>query len=128
MKTPKLIILTLITILFSACSNSDSPPSENAFSKLIIGKWTTETSPICNYREFKSDGTVVYTQDNCTTPIIDNLTYKIEGNTLKLYNNVHGTTATDLETIISLTESEMKISFSGGSAAATEYRTFYKIK
>lgn len=128
MKTPKLIILIIITILFSACSNSDSPSSENAFSKLIIGKWTTETSPVCGYREFKSDGTMVYTQEICTTPIIDNFTYKIEGNILKLYSNVHGDTATDIETIISLTSTEMKVSFSGGSALPTEYRTFYKIK
>lgn len=128
MKTPNFILLLLIAMLIVSCTNSDSPTTENPFSKLIIGKWTRETSPICNYREFKSDGTVVYTQDNCTTPIIDNLTYKIEGNTLKLFNNVHGTTATNLETIISITESEMKVSFSGGSALPTEYRTFYKIK
>lgn len=128
MKKTKFIIVLLMAIVFVSCTNSDSPTTENPFSKLIIGKWTTETSPICDYREFKSNGTMVNTQNNCATPIVDNFTYKIEGNVLKLYSNVHGVTATDIENIISLTENEMKISFSGGSGAATEYRTFYKIK
>jgi uncharacterized protein (TIGR03066 family) len=128
MKKSKFIVLLLICLAFVSCTNSDSPTAENPFSKLIIGKWTTETSPVCDYREFKSDGTMVYTQNICSTPIIDNFTYKIEGNILKLFSNVHGDNATDIENIISLTENEMKISFSGGSGAATEYRTFYKIK
>jgi uncharacterized protein (TIGR03066 family) len=128
MKKSKFIILLLICLAFVSCTTSDSPVSENSFSKLIVGKWTTETSPVCDYREYKSDGKMVYSQNICTIPIVYNFTYKIEGNILKLFSNVHGVTATDLETIISLTETEMKVSFSGGSALPKEYRTFYKIK
>lgn len=128
MKKSKFIVLLLICLAFVSCTSSDTPVSESSFSKLIVGKWTTETAPVCGYREFKSDGTMVYTQNICTTPIVDNFTYKIEGNILKLFSNVHGDNATDIENIISLTSTEMKVSFSGGSALPTEYRTYYKIK
>lgn len=119
MKIKKIVTIFFISILFSltACSSDKDSETNNSSSNLIIGKWTWQepTAKCPSYREFKINKTLTYMQfdGNCKA-LIDNLTYELIGNKIKI-----GTDEDETETIIELTDKIMKTTFVNFSGTQT---------
>lgn len=116
-----LILLTAFSL--NSCNSGGESETNDTSSNLIIGKWTWQKpSGKCpSYREFKNNKTLTYMQfnENCKA-LIDNLTYQLVGNKIKI-----GTDEDVTETVIELTDKIMTITFV--SYNGVQKRTYNRI-
>lgn len=137
MKTSALITLTLVSVLiFTSCNKDNDDQSE---TQSIVGKWRTvkfdyyvngafdetqttveENSTCPDYVEFKANDTYVVIENdaNCNATADESGTYEFNGT--NIITNSNGSTETS--TVISLTNTDLKIDFTD-SSGGTEYKS-----
>lgn len=136
MKKKLLLTLTFVlTLIFTGCNKDDDESSTQS----IVGKWRTvkfeyytdgvldetettveENSTCPDYIEFKANGTYVVIDNdaNCNSTADESGTYVYNGTTISTTSGG----STDISTVITLTNTDLKTDFTETSSGGTVYK------
>ena len=130
----KLVITLALVAIFSGCNNNDEGANQS-----IVGKWRTvkfdyyingvfdetqttveENSTCPDYIEFKANGTYIVIENdaNCNAAADESGTYEFNGTNITTTSNG----STEILTVISLTNTDLKTDFTDSSGSA-EYKS-----